>query len=145
MAWAAITDADFLLEGFNSTENDTLTGVSISSGLTQILSAAVGQWRGVIEAADNELDPDTTKVPASVRPYVIAHARWRLLVKFPQLRQLQTEERKDEAEKAEEVLREIAKGEFPIEPPEEDEDISGGGNWGSETKIQMRTHITPSE
>jgi len=147
MSWVAINVTQFIGEGFNTDERTTLQDVAGGDdGLTNILSAAIAEWRGVIEAAGFDLDADTTTIPPSCRRYIIAQVRWQLLVKFSQLKQLQTEERKAEAEKAEDVLTAIAEGKRAIEAAEEDDsDIPAGGNWGSETKVDMRTHQTPSE
>lgn len=139
MPWVAISAADFVLEGFNSDERAKLQAAAGGDdGLTQILSAAIAEWRGIIQAAGNELDADTTLIPPSCRRHIISQVRWQVLVKFPSLKQLQTEERKDAADKAEEFLQRIAEGDQPIESPD-DEPASTAGNWNANPKMPMRT------
>lgn len=138
--WTAIAAADFIAEGFNTDERTKLqSAAGGDDGLTEILASAIAEWRGVIEAAGTTLDPDTTKIPPSCRRHIIAQARWQVLIKFPSLKQLQTEERKLAAEKADEILEQIAKSEIPIEPGVEDDTVSQAGNWNANPKIAMRS------
>jgi hypothetical protein len=141
MSWVAITVAEFVLEGFNADERSTLqTAAGGDDGLSGILSAAVAEWRGVIEGAGNDLDADTTKIPPSCRRYIVAQVRWQVLIKFPELQKYQTKERHDAADQAQEVLAKIAEGKWPIEAPtEEATDAPAGGNWNANEKIAMRT------
>lgn len=142
--WSTITVADFVAEGFNTDERTKLqSAAGGDDGLQDILDAAIAEWRALIEAAGTTLDTDATKVPPSCRRHIIAQARWQVLIKFPSLRQMQTEERKDAAKTAEEILEAIASGDRPVEPATTaTTDAPAGGNYGSETKIQMRTHQT---
>lgn len=141
MPWSTITVAEFLLEGFNTTERaSVLSAAGGDDGLATILTAAIAEWRGVIAAAGADLDADTTTVPPSTRRHIVAQCRWQLLVKLPNLPMLQTDARKEAAERAEEVLEMIAKRELPVEPPEEDddEDLTGGSS-GGQARLPMRT------
>ena len=142
MSWRSISVAQFLSEGFNSTERTAVQSVAGGDdGLAEILTSAVAQWRGLIEAGGNTLgDPDT--VPDSIRPYLVAQARWTLLLKFPSLRQLQTPEREKAKDRAEEIIDKLAAGEFPIESEDEDETTNAAGNWNSNVKIEMRSDGT---
>lgn len=143
--WVTITAADFVAEGFNSDERAKLqSAAGGDDGLAAILLSAIAEWRGVIQAADQQLDADPAKIPPSCRRHIIAQARWQVLIKFPALRQLQTEERKAAADRAEDVLKEIAAGERAVEAPGDPDEDTAGGAWGSETKVNMRTHIEPS-
>lgn len=140
MAWSTIAAADFVAEGFNTDERTKIQAAAGGDdGLTAILAAAIAEWRGVIQAAGYELDADTSTVPPSCRRYLISQVRWQLLVKFPALKQLQTEERKAEAQKAEDVLTAIAEGDRPVEAPTDEAETDPAGNWGGDTKINMRT------
>lgn len=121
--WATISAADFIAKGFNADERTKLqSAAGGDDGLTSLLTGAIAEWRGVIQAAGYELDSDTTTVPPSCARHIIAQVRWGLLVKFPALKQLQTEERRDQADKAEEVLSDIASGDRPVESPTDDEE-----------------------
>ena len=137
--WITIAAADFIAEGFNTDERTKLQAAAGGDdGLAELLTSAIAEWRGTIEAAGNTLDADPTLIPPSCKRHIIAQVRWQVLVKFPALRQLQTEERKGAADVAEEFLKRIADGDQPIESPEE-EDTPQAGNWNSNPKIQMRT------
>lgn len=140
MPWSTVTPTQFIAEGFNPSERAAVQNAAGGDdGLAGILTAAIAEWRGAIEAAGADLDTDTTTVPPTVRRHLIAMARWQLLIKFPALKALQTDPRKLAAERAEEVLEEIAKGEFPVTPPTEDDDSLTGGSSGGQTRIPMRT------
>jgi len=145
MPWTALTEAGALKEGFNPSEQAALTAVAGAvDGFADILTSGILEARGICEGAGYTLDADVTTLPDALRPHVIALARWRWLITVPEFRQMQTEERKLAAERAEEVLDKVAAGDFPIAPPEES-DTPAGGDYGSETKIQMRTSRTPQE
>ncbi len=140
--WVTIAAADVIAEGFHSTEKAVLVSIAAADDMAAIVSSAIAEWRGVIDAAGFDLDVAGT-IPASCRRHITAQIRWQFLVKFSSLKQLQTEERKAEADRAQDFLDAISKGEQPIEDPiEDDEDAATGGAWGSETKVQMRSHIT---
>lgn len=139
MAWAAVTAAEFVLEGFNASERAKITAISANDdGLPTLLTAAVAEWRGACEAAGVTLGAAGT-VPAIARRHLIALVRWQLLLKFPQLTSLQTEERKLAAERAEEVLEKIATGKLPVDPATDDDDSLIGGSSGGQARVAMRT------
>lgn len=145
MSWRTLSVAELILEGFNSDERAKLqTAAGGDDGLSETLTSAIAEWRGVMEAAGYEVDATTTKIPDSCRPHLIASVRWRLLVKFPALRMLQTEERKAEKDKADEKLERIEDQDAAIEPPTTP-DASAAGSYGGETKIVMRTHDTTDD
>ena len=99
MTWQGISTAEFLAIGFTTDER---TSVQAACGgddsLASLITDAISEWRGVIEAAGYDIDSDTTLVPPSCRRHIIAQVRWQLLVKLSKLQQLQTEERKAAAE-----------------------------------------------
>lgn len=119
MTWLGISVAQFLASGFTADERTAVqTACGGDDGLTSILSDAIGEWRGVIEAAGYDIDDDTTLVPPSCRRHIIAQVRWQLLVKLSKLQQLQTEERKSASEVAQEKLDRIEEGKAAVESPE---------------------------
>ena len=134
MSWSTITTAQFLLRGFNSDERTKLqTAAGGDDGLAEILTAAIAEWRGVLEAAGYAIDDsDTTTVPPSCHRHIIAQCRWELLVKFPALRQLQTDERKAAADVAEAKLKAINDHTASIESPETPAaDVTPGPRFGA--------------
>jgi hypothetical protein len=133
MSWSTITTAQFLLRGFNSDERTKLqTAAGGDDGLADILTAAIAEWRGILEAAGYAMDATTTTVPPSCHRHIIAQCRWELLVKFPALRQLQTEERKAAADVAEAKLKTINDGTASIESPESPAaDVTPGPRFGT--------------
>jgi hypothetical protein len=139
VSWRSISIPQFLAEGFNATERTAVQSVaSGDDGLADILTSAVAQWRGLVEAAGNTLgEPDT--VPDSIRPYLVAQARWALLLKFPSLRTLQTSEREKAKDRAEEIIDKLADGKFPIEAELEGDTTNAAGNWNANPKIAMRS------
>lgn len=142
MSWVTIIQADVISEGFNPSEQSAIDRVQdATTGLTAILVSTINEARGWIEAVGNHLDVVDT-VPASLKPHVIALARWRWLITCPKLLSLQTDARKDAAKVAQDILLDIAKGKIPIEAPEDDDDddVPAAGNWNAEEKIAMRTH-----
>lgn len=141
MSWSTITVADFLAEGFNSDERTKLqSAAGGDDGLQDILDAAIAEWRGVIQAAGYAIDEtSSTTIPPSCRRHIIAQVRWQVLIKFPALRQLQTEERKDAAEKADDKLGKIEDAEASIESPETPAtDVTPGPNFGTRDRYYTR-------
>ena len=136
MAWSEITVVQFLLRGFNADERAKLqSAAGGDDGLQETLDAAVAEWRGVISAAGHDMDEDEDTVPPSCQRHIIAQVRWELLLKFPALRQLQTEERGKAAEAAEEKLQSIANGDAGIESPETPAaDVTPGPSFNTPTR-----------
>jgi len=137
MPWATITAAQFVNEGFNAAERAKLqTAAGGDDGLADILSAAIAEWRGIIEAAGYSIDTtDTTTIPPSCRRHIISQVRWQVLVKFPALRQLQTEERKGAAAEAKDKLGKIEDYEAVIESPVTPaSDVTPGPSFGTRTR-----------
>lgn len=119
MTWQGISTAQFLAIGFNATERTAVQAAcGGDDGLSSLLTDAISEWRGVIEAAGYDIDSDTTLVPPSCRRHIIAQVRWQLLVKLSKLQQLQTEERKAAAEVAQDKLDRIEEGEASVESPD---------------------------
>lgn len=140
--WSALSAAQFMTEG--GLTADELTKLNAAAGgdcgLTEILASAVAEWRGVLSAAGYEVDATSaTSIPPSCRRHIIAQVRWQVLIKFPALRQMQTEERKVAKDEAKEKLKSIEEGDAAVEPGTTTTETSSG-NWGSQVKINMRTH-----
>lgn len=136
MSWSTITVAEFLLEGFNTTEREKLQAAAGGDdGLQDILDAAIAEWRGIIEAAGYTMDTaSSSTIPPSCRRHIIAQVRWQVLVKFPALRQLQTEERKGAADDAKAKLAKIEDQEAAVESPETPAaDVTPGPRFGTRT------------
>lgn len=150
MAWVTLTTDDVLSE-FTPNEAATLRnlqGSGSGSGppyvnIDVITARTIDEVRGFIAAGDyavDEINDDT--LPASLFSDAIAVARWRLLISAPQLKQLQTEERKDAYKDALAKFNKIAASDFIVEPPIPTTVITTG-MWNSENKLIMRTHPVP--
>ncbi len=139
--WNTLSVDQMIAEGgFSISEKTQLTTSAGTNGaaLADVLDSVIQTVRGVVAAAGGTVDVTSGSIPDSLRMDIIAIIRWRWLTGFPNLVSLQTEPRKLAADLAEKRLDEVAKSIRPIEPPE-DSDVAAGGNWGSETKIAMRT------
>jgi hypothetical protein len=139
VAWVTLSAAEVVTEGFNTTERTAITAAAGADDVAAIVAAAIAEWRGAIAAAGHELDATTTTIPPSCRRYIVAQVRWQLLLKLSKLTQLQTEERKAAADQAEEALNAIVSGDRSVEDPtDDDDDVDGGGAWGSKTQVAGR-------
>ncbi len=116
MPWNTFTDQDVLAEGFSATELAALKSIQGADNLATIVGAVVTSIRGAVIAGGNRLDKSGL-IPDQLRQEAVDIARWRILVSFPQLKALQTKERKDAHDAAKTTLKEIAKGEIRIELP----------------------------
>lgn len=140
MAWNNLTTAEVLQE-FTPAEQVTLQGIQGATGnLADILLRAIQSARGAISAGGYELGSGVT-IPDQLRGEVIAIARWRWLISFPQLKVMQTAERKAANDEAVKKLAAAANQEFNIESPTT---ASGSGNWNSERKIIGRAFPIPT-
>ncbi|MEI7730179.1 MAG: hypothetical protein WCO56_11445 [Verrucomicrobiota bacterium] len=142
MAWATIS-ADEVLSEFTPQEKTILDGIQAgtASSLAGILTRAINEVRGAIAAGNYPVGASAT-VPDGLASDVIAIARWRFLIAFPALKNLQTEARKQAFTDAQAKLKAISKQEFAVESP------TAGvqrptGQWNSENKLVMRTHPVP--
>lgn len=142
--WTTISSTEFIAEGFNPDERTTVqTAAGGDDGLDEILSKAIDEWRGVIDAAGYPLDTTVTNsIPPSCRRHIVAQVRWQLLIKFPALKQLQTDERKLAAQDAEKKLIRIEEGKAPIEEALTDSTDVPPGDWNSNVKLAMRLDTT---
>jgi hypothetical protein len=147
MAWETLTTDDVLSE-FTPNEAATLRNLQGGSGsgppytnIDVIVARTIDEVRGYIMAGASAVDEeDDSTLPRGLFADGIAIARWRTLIATPQLRQLQTEERKKAFDDAIKKLELIASGEFAVEPPIPPTTDFRAGSWNSETKVLMRTH-----
>lgn len=141
MSWTALT-AEHVLEEFTPQEQATLKLIQNSQdNLPAIVARSMAEVRGAIESGGYPLGATGT-IPDSLHSDAIAIARWRFLIAMPQLKALQTAERKAAYDDARNKLADIAKGKTGVEDPTEPDpgDPPASGCFGSETKINMRTH-----
>lgn len=119
MSWAALTTTQAIDEGaFSEDEKATLDAATgTGADLTNVLANVIATVRGTIQAAGMELGTTAT-IPDSLRKDVVALVRWAWLTGFPQLTQLQTEARKEAADRAEDRLDAIAEGTRKVETPD---------------------------
>jgi len=116
MSWKSFAAQDVLNEGFNPSEVNALKTMQGADNLALIVASVIGQVRGAVIAGGNQLDQPGL-IPDQLRDAAVALARWRLLVSFPQLKTLQTPERKAAHDQANATLLEVAKGGVKIELP----------------------------
>jgi len=143
MAWKTITAEDVLSE-FTPQEQATLKGIQ---GATEQLPGIVGRVinaaRGAIRAGGYALGDEGT-APEQFESDVVAIARWRWLIAFPQLQRLQTPERQAAHDLGQRRLDQVALQRLGAEPP-----VAGAypasGSWNSESKVIGRMQRRESE
>ena len=141
MSWSAPSPADVLSE-FTPTEKGTIAQATGADNGAAILGRVVAEIRDSIRSGGYDLDPDDATIPLGLHGAAIDLTRWRLLISVPAVKQLQTDARKEAAERAEKKLAAIAAATFAPEPPTAGT-TSRGGNWGSENKLVPRLHPLP--
>ena len=147
MAWIAPT-ADDVLSEFTPSELASITQLMGGEPLDNttkvavILARTVSEIRGYINAGNYPLDADTTTIPPGLVSDAVAIGRWRFLISAPQLKALQTDDRKALYDDSIKKLQLIAQGKFSVEDPVA-ENEPGAANWNSENKLIMRTHPVP--
>jgi hypothetical protein len=149
MAWVILTTDDVLSE-FTPNEAATLRNLQGSgsgpgyANIDVITARTIDEVRGYIMAGDYAIDDaNDDTLPKGLFADAIAIARWRVLISAPQLRQLQTEERRKAYEDALKKLGLVADQKFNVEPPEPPTSDLTAGCWNSENKMLMRTHPVP--
>ena len=88
-----------------------------SNTLAGILDRTVRAARGAILAGGNTVSATDGTIPDQVRADVVAIARWKWLISFPAMRNMQTGERKQDASDAQARLDNIANGKPKVEAP----------------------------
>jgi hypothetical protein len=118
MSWKPLTDLQ-VLEEFTPAEKNVLQNIQSQEALPGILQRTIDAARGSISAGGNPLGQEGT-IPDQVAMHVIAIARWRWLVSAPELKRLQTPERKALHDEGNAMLDKIANGkpktEIPTDP-----------------------------
>ena len=107
MSWKIIQSSDVeseLLPGELQQLNALEGATTLLDG---ILVKTINRVRGQIKAGGNQLDVAGT-IPDQLESEVIAIARWRWLISFPELEAIQTKARKEAHDNAEALLKEIA-------------------------------------
>jgi len=138
MSWNTI-QADDVLAEFTPVEAATLQSIQgASDRLAGVLLNSVNQTRGSIAAGGYGLDAAGT-VPDQLRSDVIAIARWRWLISFPQMKSMQTDARKAAFEDAIKRLDLVGNQKVNVEAPAGSVSAPSG-NWNSENKLVPRGH-----
>lgn len=116
MTWETLTATEVLTE-FNSDEKAQVDALSGDSGnLAAVTARVVEEFRQAIVDGGGEVESAST-IPAGFKGHAIALARWRFLILLPKTDELQTEHRKQAAEKAEALIEAIATGQRKVAPP----------------------------
>lgn len=117
--WIAPTTDDILSE-FTQRELaviQAIQGAPLSAANPDsILSRVVDEIRDNIRSGGTVLDADPATLPRGLISDAVVITRWRLLVATPQLKQFQTDERKDEYDRAMKKQERIAERKFFVEP-----------------------------
>src|SRR6185369_15121124 len=112
MAWVVLS-ADEVLEELSPAEVTTLKGIQGATDMVPALvTRAIAECRGAIAAGNYPVDSIAGTIPDGLKSDVIALARWRWLIAFPQLKALQTSERKDAYNDARKKLEAISNQDF---------------------------------
>jgi hypothetical protein len=88
-----------------------------NSKLARILSEVINAARGDIIAGGGQLDQPGT-IPDQLRDDVTCIARWKWITSLPQLKTMQTPERKQSATEGQERLNLVSQGKIKIELPQ---------------------------
>jgi phage gp36-like protein len=115
-AWNVVT-VDNVLEEFNSQERTAYDASKGSDDFQAILDRVIKKARGAVIAAGKTAGPVGT-VPSSLEGEVIAIARWRFLLALPSAEGLLSDGRKDAHKEGLKTLKEVSKGEQPVEVPD---------------------------
>lgn len=116
--WNIFTEADVLKE-FTPGERATLNNIQgATNGLPDICTDVIAEFRQAISDAGTDISGATAgTIPAGFKAKAVALARWRWLISIPQAKSMQTPERKDAAEKAEELIKDIASSDRKVAAP----------------------------
>jgi len=114
MSWVTLT-TDEVVEELNDREVTALNAVKGREALGGILDRVVARVRGSVYAGGTVLGDEGT-IPASLAGDAVAMARWNFLISVARNEALQTKDRRDAKDKAEERLRLVETGELRIEP-----------------------------
>ena len=141
MGWKTITAEDVLSE-FTPQEQAALAGIDgANEQLAGIVARAINAARGAIRAGGYALGEDGT-VPDQFEADLVAIARWRWLIAFPQLQRLQTPERQAASDRGLARLDAVARQQLNVEPPVPGRS-SASGNWNSQRRLAGRMRQWP--
>lgn len=136
--WITLTGADIRLL---DTEKTIMEGVTPLQDLDTCVTSACHYVRGYIEAGGNIMEA-APAVPPEVVDDAIAIARATYLAQEP-TGTLLTEIRREERDNAIAHLRDIAKDVATVTQGDVPPGDLSGGQWGSATRIAMRTEAVP--
>ncbi|NJL18810.1 MAG: hypothetical protein HC901_00335 [Bdellovibrionaceae bacterium] len=148
MSWIAIT-ADTLKEAKVAALIDACDSAALGDGQANraagLIQGVVNEIRNAVATCrTNQVDEDTTTVPASQRDLAVdlIIARLKNAIEQPM-----TEDERSNVTERRRQLRDIAACDLVVDQPDDavDPDVqggAGGGTWGSATKINMRTNPT---
>lgn len=141
--WIIFTDADVLAE-FTPSERATINNIQgATNGLPRICTNAIAEFRQAISDAGTDISSaGVGKMPEGFIAKAVALARWRWLISIPQAKSMQTPERKEAADKAEELLNDIATGKRPVSAPGTSTGGIAGPSFG--TRGGSRTDDPPA-
>lgn len=135
-----MSTSDVLVE-FTPDEKAALERIQDStSRLAVVLTTTISVIRGNITAGNYILGLPAT-IPDQLRQCAIDVARWRWLISFPQLKTLQTDERKAAHDAAMELLNKVTTRAINVEPPTT---TAPTIDWNSNHKLIMRTANCPA-
>lgn len=131
MTWQSLTGAD-VLDGLTPHEQKTLENIQgATSALPNHTGRVALEFRQAISDAGTSLG---TTAEGTMPPGFLAHAaalaRWRWLISLPQAKTMQTAERKEAAEKAEQLIADIASGKRPVAAPDSETGGVAGPSFG---------------
>ncbi|NOS70059.1 MAG: DUF1320 family protein [Verrucomicrobia bacterium] len=105
-SWSTLTTVE-VLEEFTPQEAATLNNIQgATNTLANIITRVTDQVRDVYTSGGRPLEG--VGIPDGVKSRAISIVRWRLLTSFPQMKHMQTEERKSAYDSAQDWLTKIA-------------------------------------
>jgi len=114
--WITVTE-ESVRDEFTPQEQAALTAIQgAAERLPGIVERAVAAARGAIRAGGYALGEEGT-LPDELLGDVIALARWRWLLSFPQMQRLQTAERQAAHDRAQARLEAVARQRLGVQPP----------------------------
>lgn len=116
--WTQLTAADVMKE-FTPSEQKTLENIQgATNGLASVCENVVSEFvQAISDAGTNISGASADTMPEGFIAKAVALARWRWLISIPQAKSMQTPERKEAAEKAEELINDIATDKRPVAAP----------------------------
>ena len=107
--WSTLTAAE-VLEEFTSQEKESFDAVKGDDTLAAVVARVIDQVRDSYRSGGRPLGDEGT-IPDGVKLRAISMARWKFLIALPEMKQLQTENRRRAHDDAEAWLNLIARRE----------------------------------